>query len=86
MPNFLENHRSVSQQSWSLCGVTSWERRSQAPLHHLLQNQAPLSQGPKSGVAQKVKELLGLILPLQGCQVGNDSRMWYQVGETQDGD
>ena len=26
-PNFLANQRSVSQQSWSLWGVTSWARR-----------------------------------------------------------
>ena len=56
-------------------------RNWQTPLHHLLQDQAPLSQCSESGIPEKVKELLGLILPLQGCQVGNNRRMWYQVGE-----
>ena len=45
-------------------------RNRQSPLHHLLDYQTSLSQCPEPSISQQVKELLGLIVPLQGARWG----------------
>ena len=40
-----------------------WDRQS--PLHHLFNDKTSLPPCPEPGISQQVKELLGLVVPLQ---------------------